>query len=128
MYVQHFQQSMYAYGSTGYGCQSCSWSAEQGKLFFFRPHSWLRINLVYLARGDGFGRPSRSESACSFSTLRLNLVLTHGILRAFRDGVHLYGQPPWGQSQVFQVAQLRADDIHCLESAGTELVDLKVFE
>ena len=53
-------------------------------------------------------------------------MLTHGILRAFRDGVHLYGQPPWGQSQVFQVAQLRADGIHCLESAGTELVDLKV--
>ena len=24
----------YIHGSTGYGCQSCSWSAEQGNIFF----------------------------------------------------------------------------------------------
>ena len=42
MYGQHFQQS--EYGSTGSGGQSsCSWSAEQGKLFFPRPRSRLRI-------------------------------------------------------------------------------------
>ena len=35
-----------------------------------------------LVTRDGFGRPvprQHSASACSFSTLRLNLVLTHGI-------------------------------------------------
>ena len=31
------------YGSTGQGCQSCSWSAEQGKLVFPRPRTCLRI-------------------------------------------------------------------------------------
>ena len=34
-------------------------------------------------------RQSRPASACSFSTLRLNLVLTYGIPPAFRGGVHL---------------------------------------
>ena len=33
-------------------------------------------------------RPSRPASACSFSILRLNLVLTHGIPPNFRVGVH----------------------------------------
>ena len=33
-------------------------------------------------------RPSRPASACSFSILRLNLVLTHGIPPDFRVGVH----------------------------------------
>ena len=52
-------------------------------------------------------RPPRPASACSFSTLRLNLVLTRGIAPAFRDGVHLlYLQPPSGQSFVYQVTQL----------------------
>ena len=43
-----------------------------------------------------FGRrvqPSRPASACSFSTIRLNLVLSHGIPPAFRDGVHLFISP-----------------------------------
>ena len=35
-------------------------------------------------------RPSRPASACSFSTLRLNMVLTHGIPPDFRGGVHLF--------------------------------------
>ena len=33
---------------------------------------------------------SRPASACSFSILRLNLVLTHGIPPDFRGGVHLF--------------------------------------
>ena len=36
---------------------------------------------------DEFGRPA---SACSFFTLRLNLVLTHEIPPDFRGGVHLF--------------------------------------
>ena len=34
-------------------------------------------------------QPSRPALACSFSILRLNLVLTHGITYDFCDGVHL---------------------------------------
>ena len=33
---------------------------------------------------------SRTASACSLSILRLNLVLTHGILPDSRGGVHLF--------------------------------------
>ena len=38
-------------------------------------------------------RPFRPASACSFPTLRLNLVLTHGIPPVFRGGVHLFILP-----------------------------------
>ena len=34
--------------------------------------------------------PSRPVSACSFSTLRLNLVLTHGIAPDVHGGVHIF--------------------------------------
>ena len=46
----------------------------------------------YLARQV---RPSPPASACSitFSTFRLNRVLTHGIRPAFRGGVHLFIPP-----------------------------------
>ena len=48
-----------------------------------------------LARAREFGlasrvRPSRPASACPFSTLRLNLVLTRGIPPDFRGGVSMY--------------------------------------
>ena len=51
-----------------------------------------------LVRAGEFGfarrvRPSRPASACSFSTLRLNLVLTHGIPLDFCGGVHLFIPP-----------------------------------
>ena len=46
-------------------------------------------NLVSL---DGFGSPVQRQP-CSFSILRLNVVLTHGILPAFRGGVHLFIPP-----------------------------------
>ena len=41
----------------------------------------------------GFARqiwPSRLVSACSFSTLRLNLVLTHGIAPDVHGGIHIF--------------------------------------
>ena len=44
-------------------------------------------------------RPSRPASACSFSTLRLNMVLTHGIPPDFRGGVHLF-LPPYAIGSV----------------------------
>ena len=60
------------------------WSAEQVKLNFTCPRSrltiWSRERV----------RPPRPASACSFSTPRLNLVLTRGIPPDFGGGVHLY--------------------------------------
>ena len=43
-----------------------------------------------LVSRDGFRRPA---PACSFSTLRLNLVVTHGIPPEFRGGGHLVKPP-----------------------------------
>ena len=112
------------YTSTGQGCQSCSWSVEQGKLIFPCPRSRLRLGLARRVR------QSRAASACSSpSILRLNLVLTYGIPPEFRGGVHflyLNHHTPSGQSRVYRVAQLRTGGVHCRESAGTGPVNLKV--
>ena len=40
-------------------------------------------------------RPFRPASACSFPSLRLNLVLTRGIPPDFRGGVHYFFEPPY---------------------------------
>ena len=57
---------MAEYGSTGKGCQSCSWSAEQGKIF---PCS--RACLRIWSRETGSAVPSRVSLLISI--LRLNL-------------------------------------------------------
>ena len=46
------------YGSTGQGCQSCSWSAEQGKVIPLSP--CVPENLV---SRDGFSRPIPRQPA-----------------------------------------------------------------
>ena len=51
---------------------------------------YVRAREFGLARQVRLPRPA---SAYSFSSLRLNLVLTHGIPPAFRDGVHLFLPP-----------------------------------
>ena len=48
---------------------------------------------------------SRGRSACSFSTLRLNLVLTHGILPGFSGGAHSFISP----STIGSVSSLSGD-------------------
>ena len=56
-------------------------------------------------------------------------MLTYGIPPEFRGGVHLFilnRHTPSGQSRVYRVTQLRTDGVHCLESAGTGRVNLKV--
>ena len=50
-------------------------------------------------------------------------MLSHGITPVSRNGVHIF---PSGQSRYHQVTQLRTDDVHCGESAGTGPVVLKV--
>ena len=60
-----------------------------------------------LVSRDGFGHPVPRQPASSFSALRLNLVLTHGIPPDFRGGVHLFSytnhHTPSGQSRVYRV-------------------------
>ena len=73
----------------------------------------------YLARRV---QPSRPASACSFSILKLNLVLTHGIPPEFRGGVHLFIKTAIRH----RVTQSRTDGVHCRESAGKGPVNLKV--
>ena len=74
-------------------------------------------------------RPSRPASACSFSKLGLDLVLTREIPTAFRHGVHLFipstaiGSVP---SSSGHHAILRTDGVHCRESASAGPVVLKV--
>ena len=73
---------------------------------------------------------SRPASACSFSILMLNLVLTYGVPPEFHGGVPLFilnRHTPSGQSRVYQVTQLHTDGVHCRESAGTGPVNLKVL-
>ena len=73
-------------------------------------------------------RPSHPASACSFSTLRLNVVLTHGIPPDSRGGVHfyLYRHTPSDRSRVYQVMQLRIDGVQCREPTDKGPVVLKV--
>ena len=69
--------------------------------------------------------PYNLLSRCKSSTLTTRR--THGIPPAFRDGVHLYRQPPLVQSRVYRVTQLRTDNVHCRESAGIGPIVLKVI-
>ena len=79
------------------------------------------------SRGMGSAVPSRISQLISI--LRLNLLPTYGVPLDFRGGVHLSilsRHTPSGQSRVYRVMQLRTDGVHCRESAGTGLVNLKV--
>ena len=78
--------------------------------------SWrvkLNVSLSTFAPGnlvsrDGF---DLSAPACSFSILRVNLMLTYGIPPEFHGGVHLLIPPaPSGLSRVNQVTQLLFHD------------------
>ena len=80
MYSHYFLQSM---DQPGKGYQSCLWSAEQEKGIFPCARSRLRI----WSRETGSAVPSRVSR--SFSTFRLDLVLTHGIPPTFRGGIIL---------------------------------------
>ena len=57
-------------------------------------------------------------------------MLAHGIPPDFRGGVHLRiylnRHTPLGQCRLYRVTQLRTNDVHCRESAGTGPVVLKV--
>ena len=90
-----------------------SWTGKiKISLFAFAPEN--------LVSRDGVG---------SLVILRLNPVLTYVIPPEFRGGVHLFilnRHMPSGQFRIYRVTQLRADRVHCRESAGTRPVNLKV--
>ena len=88
MYVCMMSSNVAEYGSNEYDRQSYSWSAEQWKLIFPCPRSRLKI----WSRDTCSTVPSGS-AACSFSTLRLNLVLTHMIPPAAAS-IYLF-KPPY---------------------------------
>ena len=106
------------------GCQSCLWSeAEQGKCIFLCPRSRLRIG----SRETGSAVPPRANPL--FSTPRLNLVLTRGLLpflplsaiKTMTAKASIYTEPSLGQSRVYRVAQLRTGGVYCTteKSAST---------
>ena len=56
-------------------------------------------------------------SACLFSILTLNLVLTQGVPPNVRSGVHIYLRPyTIGPVTTLSGHALRADGVHCRES------------
>ena len=65
-------------------------------------------------------------SALSFSTPRLNLVLTHGSFSRSHRQCPSNCQPSSGCFRVYQITQLRNAGIHHRKSAGTRPVVLKV--
>ena len=71
------------YGSTAgeVANPACGQLNRENKYFLVCPRSRLRVCLTRRVR------PSDPASACSFSTLRLNMVLTHGIPPGLRGGV-----------------------------------------
>ena len=80
---------------------------------------YVSPRLIFWSRGIGSAVLSHA-SLPSFSTLRLNPVLTHGIFPAFHGGrVHMNCQSPSGQSRDFRVTQMRANGVRCRESTGT---------
>ena len=104
------------YGSTGYGYQFCSRSAEQGKWIF----PCLRTRLRIWSRETGSVVPSR----VSLLILHAHAELSRFLRR--RPFIHLKRHTPSGQSRVYRVTQWRTDGVHCRESAGTGPVVLKV--
>ena len=94
VYGQHFQQSLKWINRVSL---PCSWSAEQIKLFSLFPFAPENL------RQEGFGcpvprQPNHQSSTINHQSSIINQVLTHGIPPNFRDGVHIYRQPPSGQS------------------------------
>ena len=84
----YFWSSLVAeYESTGLGCQSGSWSAQQGKRLFYCPRS----RLIIRCRETGSAVPSRVSLLILHTRAESDwLVLARGIPPAFRDSVHLF--------------------------------------
>ena len=111
------------YGSIGYGCQACSWSAEQEKSCFACPRSRLRV----CSRETGSAVPSR-VSLLILHTQPESGAYLRGSSRVPRQRpfIYLNHHTPSGQSRVYRVTQVRTDGVHCRESIGARPVVLKL--
>ena len=111
------------YGSTGWGCQSCSWSAEQGKIIFPCPRTCLRI----------WSRETGSAVPSLISLLILHTQAESGAYSRDsyrfprrRPFIYLDHHTPSGQCRLYRVTQLCTNDVHCRESAGKGPVVLEI--
>ena len=118
IYGQPFQESIDQPGMIANPARDQLSLRKQKSLSRSRLKIWLREEHV---------RPSRPASARYFSTLRLNLVLAHGISPAFQDDVYIVcRQPPLSQSRVNRVTHFHTDGVYSRDYAGTRSVILKV--
>ena len=111
--------------STGYGCQSCSWSAENRE-FNISLSPFAPENLV---SRDGFGSPVARQSAHLYSRAESGAYLLRDpsrFPRRRRAFIYLNRHTPSGQSRLYRVTQMRTDGVHCRESVDTGPVNLKV--
>ena len=107
------------------GCQSCSWSAEQGMMNI--PLSpYVPEKLV---SRDGFSRPVPRQPAHFHSQAESGAYSRDSsrFTRRRPYNIFLNRYKPSGQSQVYRrVTQLHTNGVHCRESVGTGPVVLKI--
>ena len=89
-----------------------------------RRNAFSRSRLRIWSRGTGSAVPSRGSppilhtqadqsSINNHQSSIINMVFTHGIPPTFTTAfIYLYHQPPSSQSRVYQVKQLRTDDVY----------------
>ena len=107
----------------GQSCQSCSWSAEQGKWIFPCPRSHLRVWSCETVSAVA------SRVSLLVSILKVNLVLTAFFPSFAAASIYLLSRPPYAIGSVpssYRVTLLRTGGVHCRESVGTGSVHLKV--
>ena len=98
-YDHHIYQE---HGSTGQGCHSCSWSAEQGKLIFSCPRSCLRI----WSRETGLAVPSRVSLFIIHTQAESGAYLRDSSrFPRRRSFIYLNRHTPSGQSRVYRVSR-----------------------
>ena len=75
---------------------------ELGNYFISSRSSFIirALLIVHYYYNNTWVQPSSPASACSFSILRLNLMLTRGILPDFRGGGHFLFKPPYAIGSV----------------------------
>ena len=78
-----------------------------------------------LVSRDGFGSPVPRQPAHLHTQAESGAYLRDSS-RVLFPLFFLNRHTPSGQSRIYRVTQLRTDGVHCRESAGTGLVNLKV--
>ena len=102
-----------------YGCQSCSWSAEQGKCF---PPCCPRSRLQIWSHEIGSAVPSRISLPILHTQAGPDAYSWVALLDGVRPSRHL----PSDQSRLYRITHVRNDGVQRQEYAGTGSVILKV--